>query len=238
MRANWNSPGFSSRSRKDKCRRKCTCSSKSRSSSASASGGLPEGRTLKSVSSSGQPPEIWHASPVHVLFTSWAQEVLRSAASIVPSPRRRCRADTSRARPACRIGRACRVIGSGRTRSACQLKRTGLQPREPLAAAGAPEADRHLVTDQSPAAPCQDGWPAGETRALLLAAAGGESLDPTPVRGDASEDLGATGSGTLTRGECKDAGLATRGHKRGAVGVQGMPWKHVPPTRCTSARAE
>ena len=64
---------------------------------------------------------------------------------------------------------------------------------------------------------CQDGWPAGETRALLLAAAGGESLDPTPVRGDASEDLGATGSGRLTRGECKDAGLATRGHKRGAV---------------------
>ena len=96
-------------------------------------------------------------------------------------------------------------------------ERTGLQPREPLAAAGAPEADRHLVTDQSPAAPCQDGWPAGETRALLLAAAGGESLDPTPVRGDASEDLGATGSGRLTRGECKDAGLATRGHKRGAV---------------------
>ena len=35
-----------------------------------------------------------------------------------------------------------------------QLSVTGLHPREPLAAAGAPEADRHLVADQSPAAPC------------------------------------------------------------------------------------
>ena len=33
-------------------------------------------------------------------LTSWAQEVLRSAASRDPSPRRRCCADTSRARPA------------------------------------------------------------------------------------------------------------------------------------------
>ena len=83
-----------------------------------------------------------------------------------------------------------------------------------------PKRIRHLVADQSPAAPCQDGWPAGETRALLLAAAGGESLDPTPVRGDASEDLGTTGAGRLTRGECKDAGLATRGHKREAVSTE------------------
>ena len=56
----------------------------------------PEARTLKSVSSSGQLLTLG----MQVLFTSWAQEVLRSAASIEPSPRRRCRADTSIARPA------------------------------------------------------------------------------------------------------------------------------------------
>ena len=53
----------------------------------------------------------------------------------------------------------------------------------------------------------------GKTRALRLAVPGGESPDPTPVRGDAPADLGATGPGRLTRGECKDAGLAKRGHK-------------------------
>ena len=92
-------------------------------------------------------------------------------------------------------------------------ERAGLQPRKPLAAAGAAEADRHLVADQSPAAPRQDWRAVGETRALLLAAAGGESPDSAPVRGDAPADLGATGPGRLTRGKCKDAGLAKRGHK-------------------------
>ena len=57
------------------------------------------------------------------------------------------------------------------------------------------------------------GRAVGKTRALLLAVPGGESPDPTPVRGDAPADLGATGPGRLTRGECKDAGLAKRGHK-------------------------
>ena len=92
-------------------------------------------------------------------------------------------------------------------------ERAGLQPREPLAAAGAAEADRHLVADQSPAAPRQDGCAVSETRALLLAVPGGEPSDSTPVRGDAPADLGATGPGRLTRGERKDAGLAKRGHK-------------------------
>jgi hypothetical protein len=38
----------------------------------------------------------------------------------------------------------------------------------------------------------------GETRAVLLAVAGGESSDPTPVRGDVAEDLGAAGPDRLT----------------------------------------
>ena len=36
---------------------------------------------------------------------------------------------------------------------------------------------------------------------------------PTSVRGNAAADLGAPGPGRLTRGECKDASLAKRGHK-------------------------
>ena len=48
-----------------------------------------------------------------------------------------------------------------------------------------------LVADQPPAAPRQDGWAAGQARPLLLAPAGGEPPDPTPVRVDAPADLGA-----------------------------------------------
>ena len=90
-------------------------------------------------------------------------------------------------------------------------ERAGLQPPEPLAPAGAAETHRALVVDQSPAAPRQDRWAASQARPLLLAVAGGEPPDPTPVRGDAAADLGAPSPGRLTRGECKDAGLAKRG---------------------------
>ena len=51
---------------------------------------------------------------------------------------------------------------------------------------------------QSPAAPRQDGWAAGETRSLLLAPAGGEPSDAAAVRGDAPADLGAARTGRLT----------------------------------------
>ena len=40
-----------------------------------------------------------------------------------------------------------------------------------------------------------------------------DSCNNAPVRGNAAADLGAPGPGRLTRGECKDAGLAKRGHK-------------------------
>ena len=40
-----------------------------------------------------------------------------------------------------------------------------------------------------------------------------EPRNNAPVRGDAAADLGAPGPGRLTRGECKDAGLAKRGPK-------------------------
>src|SRR6267378_2573395 len=75
--------------------------------------------------------------------------------------------------------------------------RTRLQPGEPLAAAGAPHADRHLVADQPPAAPGQDGWTPRATRTVLLALPGREPPDPRAVRGDAPADLGAARAGGL-----------------------------------------
>ena len=59
------------------------------------------------------------------------------------------------------------------------------------------DADRHVVADQSPAAPRQDGRTAGHARPLLLAPAGGESPDAAVVRVDAPADLGAPGPGGL-----------------------------------------
>jgi hypothetical protein len=69
---------------------------------------------------------------------------------------------------------------------------------KPLAAAGAAKADRQLVIDQPATAPRQDGWPAGQTRPLLLAAVGGESSDAAAVRCDAPADLGAARGDRLT----------------------------------------
>ncbi len=53
---------------------------------------------------------------------------------------------------------------------------TNPQPREPLAAAGVPGADRRVLGDQSPAAPRQDGWALGQARTLLLVAACRKSI--------------------------------------------------------------
>ena len=92
-------------------------------------------------------------------------------------------------------------------------ERARVQLGKSVAATDPAQAHRALVIDQPPAAPRQDWRAVSETRALLLAVPGGESPDSTPVRGDAPADLGATGPGRLTRGECEDAGLAKRGHK-------------------------
>jgi len=53
-------------------------------------------------------------------------------------------------------------------RGPAPAERAGVQPRESLAAAGAADANRHLVAHQSPAAPRQDGWAACQARPLLL----------------------------------------------------------------------
>ena len=53
--------------------------------------------------------------------------------------------------------------------------------------------------------------------AVLLAPVGRRASDAAAVRRHAAEDLGATGPGRLTRGECYEARLAKKGHKCGAV---------------------
>src|SRR4029453_14106111 len=72
-----------------------------------------------------------------------------------------------------------------------------VQLGEPVAAARAADADRHLVVDQHPATPHQNGGGAGQTPGGLLATAGGESPDAAPVRHDAPADLGAPGADRL-----------------------------------------
>ncbi len=63
-----------------------------------------------------------------------------------------------------------------------------LQPGEPVAAVGTAEEDRQLVADQLAATPSEDGRPAGEACALLLAAAGREPFDAATLRGHGTAD--------------------------------------------------
>src|SRR5450759_4535976 len=116
-------------------------------------------------------------------------------------------------------------------RGPAAAERARLQPREFVAAARAAETHRPLVVDQPPAAPRQDGRALGETRAVLLAVAGGESSDPTPVRGDAPADLGPAGADGLMCGGRSGAGLTKKEHRRGEVSEK------CPSTRSLPARA-
>ena len=68
----------------------------------------------------------------------------------------------------------------------------GIQPREPVAAAGVARANRELVTHEFTATTGGDGRTAGEACSLLLAIAGGRTSDAAAVRGDAEPDRAAT----------------------------------------------
>ena len=109
-------------------------------------------------------------------------------------------------------------------------ERARVQLGESVAAAGAAKAHRALVVDEPAAAPGQDGRAVGEARAVLLAPAGGESPDPTPVRGDAAADLGAARAGGLTCSERHGVGLAKNEHRQGEV------CEKCPRTRSIQAR--
>lgn len=120
-------------------------------------------------------------------------------------------------------------------RSPLATERAGVQPRQSVAAARAPDADRHVVADQPPAAACQNRRPAGQTRAVLLANAGGESSNPTRVRVDASADLGAARADGLTRHESPDH-VERRRECRDRIGVRETSKNQPFPLDSTSMR--
>ena len=73
----------------------------------------------------------------------------------------------------------------------------GLQPGQPVAAAGPASRDRRLVSDQPAAAVGEDGRAAGKACAVLLDDAGGRTFDANTVRGDVTQDRDVAASGKL-----------------------------------------
>ena len=57
-------------------------------------------------------------------------------------------------------------------RGAVVAERDRLQSGQPVAAARAAEADRHVVATEPAATPREDGWPVGQTCSVFLAAPG------------------------------------------------------------------
>jgi len=90
-------------------------------------------------------------------------------------------------------------------RSVLAVERIGLQPGEPVAAAGAAEEDRPLVADQLATAVGEDGRTVSEARALLLAAVGRGASDAASVRGD-----GCGGSGRCRCRQGRQGGWAQK----------------------------
>jgi hypothetical protein len=95
-----------------------------------------------------------------------------------------------------------------------------LQPGQPVAATGAAEEDRWLVLDQSTAAAGENGWAAGETRPVLLAAAGRESSDAATVWKHGAADRGAAGASGVGEG-CGGKEIGQRGgrERKGVGGI-------------------
>jgi len=72
-----------------------------------------------------------------------------------------------------------------------------VQPGEPVATAGAAEENRPLVAYELAAAAGEDGRPAGETCALLLAFAGRRTSESEAVRQHAENDRDVAAAGRL-----------------------------------------
>src|ERR1039457_4861801 len=99
--------------------------------------------------------------------------------------------------------------------SATSAEPAGLQPGQFVAAAGVAQANPELVADQLAAAAGEDGWTAGETCPLLLAAVGGEPSHETVVWQYAPADRWAVASGGIA--EAVGAGESIQS-KRGRGG--------------------
>src|ERR1019366_1634180 len=94
-----------------------------------------------------------------------------------------------------------------------------LQPREPVAAAGAAAADRHVVADQLAAAAGENRRAFDQACPVLLVAACGEPSDAPALRKHAAEDRGAAvASGIATRDGGFQIGCEETGAWSGVVG--------------------
>ncbi len=88
-------------------------------------------------------------------------------------------------------------------RSALAVERAGLQSGESVEADGVAEEDRPLVADELAAAAAaagENGWPVGETCAVLLASVGRGPSDAAGARCDSAADLGAAFTGGVRAG--------------------------------------
>src|ERR1019366_2406682 len=82
-------------------------------------------------------------------------------------------------------------------RGAAVAEPNRLQPRQPVAAAGAAEGHRQLVANQLAAAAGENRRAVDKTRPLLLAPAGGEPPHTAAVRRPTAEDHGLAGAGGI-----------------------------------------
>src|SRR5437899_1547793 len=78
-----------------------------------------------------------------------------------------------------------------------------LQSGQPVATASVAEEDWELVADELAAAAGEDGRPAGETCALLLAFAGRRTSESEAVRQHAENDRGVAAAGRLANQDRK-----------------------------------
>ena len=78
-------------------------------------------------------------------------------------------------------------------------ERDRLQPREPVAAAGAAEGDREVVVDELTAAAGEDRRATDQARSLLLATVGGEPSDAAVVGVDGAADCWAASARGVAR---------------------------------------
>jgi hypothetical protein len=122
-------------------------------------------------------------------------------------------------------------------RGAAHAQRDRLQPRQPMAAAGAAEEDRELVADEFAATAGENGRAIGEACPVLLADAGGEPSDEAAVwrHGAAARCAGGTGWVELGGAQIKILGKKGGGTGRGLFASS--PTAAIAGFRCT-ARAE
>src|ERR1017187_6745848 len=122
-------------------------------------------------------------------------------------------------------------------RGAAHAQRDRLQPRQPMAAAGAAEEDRELVADEFAATAGENGRAIGEACPVLLADAGGEPSDEAAVWRHGAAARCAGGTGWVELGGAQIKILGKKGGGTGRCLFASSPTAAIAGFRCT-ARAE